>query len=180
MGFEDGDLGGLQVADNVCLTLATAVGAGDKTWRAYLSVEEDPDNGGQPTHATDRIGAGPWANANEVVIATDVATLHALSGDADLFLDENGERVPGQWAGSPAPNEHDILTGSDANGMANGNDCSGWTSNTGDATVGHSDGLGPAANPNPPYDSWNSSHTSDCGNLPATGGAGRIYCFAID
>src|SRR5206468_9756540 len=31
-----GNLGGLAGADRICQTLATAVGQGDKTWRAYL------------------------------------------------------------------------------------------------------------------------------------------------
>ena len=59
-----GNLGGLAGADATCQRLATAAGHGG-TWRAYLSVERDPANGNQPTHARDRIGNGPWYNANE-------------------------------------------------------------------------------------------------------------------
>src|SRR5207244_7982538 len=58
-----GNLGGLRGADNRCQTLATAVGAGSKTWRAYLSVERDPDNGNRPTDARPRPGNGPGARA---------------------------------------------------------------------------------------------------------------------
>ena len=58
-----GNLGGLRGADNRCQTLAAAAGAGNKTWRAYLSVERDTDNGNRPTDARSRIGTGPWFNA---------------------------------------------------------------------------------------------------------------------
>src|ERR1041384_981244 len=57
-----GNLGGLRGADNRCQTLANAAGAGNRLWHAYLSVERDPDNGNQPTHARSRIGNGPWFN----------------------------------------------------------------------------------------------------------------------
>lgn len=36
-----GDLGGIAGADAHCQTLATAVGAGNQQWHAYLSTEED-------------------------------------------------------------------------------------------------------------------------------------------
>src|SRR5687767_2017642 len=64
-----GNFGGLRGADNRCQTLATAVGLGHKTWRAYLSVERDPDNGNRPTDARSRIGSGPWTNVNGVTVA---------------------------------------------------------------------------------------------------------------
>ena len=53
-----GNLGGLAGADAHCLKLASAVGAGQRTWRAYLSTQARP---GQPdVNARDRIGNGPW------------------------------------------------------------------------------------------------------------------------
>jgi hypothetical protein len=175
-----GDLGGLDAADMRCQTLAAAVGAGDHTWRAYLSVEADP----APTNARDRIGTGPWYNANGELLAMDLTALHALTGNPDLFVDENGMKINGQWDGSPDPNEHDILTGSDADGnVIAGQTCADWTSSdAGDSKqVGHSDGLGPGMNPDPPYSSWNSAHASDgCDDTAPAGGAGRIYCFAAD
>jgi hypothetical protein len=64
----------------------------------------------------DRIGTGPWYNASRVAVANTLAELHARTGDASLFLDERGQRINGQWTGSPAPVEHDILTGSNADG----------------------------------------------------------------
>ena len=177
-----GNLGGLAGADARCQQLATAAGQGSRTWRAYLSAERDAANNNQPTHARDRIGAGPWRNANNVVIANNVAELHARTGDATLFLDERGGRINGQWTGSPSPVEHDILTGSNADGtVAAGLTCSDWTSasDTLSAQVGHSDGMGPNQSTAGALASWNSAHANqNCANTAPRGGAGRIYCFA--
>ena len=177
-----GNLGGLARADATCQRLAAAVGQGSRSWRAYLSVERDPANGNQPTHARDRIGAGPWFNANRVAVANNVAELHARTGDAGVFLDEHGQRINGQWAGSPAPVEHDMLTGSNADGtLAAGLTCADWTSASADvaAQVGHSDGLGPNQSTAGALSSWNSAHANqNCANTAPRGGAGRFYCFA--
>src|ERR1700716_4372026 len=67
-----GNIGGLRAADTLCQSLATAAGAGNRTWRAYLSVEHDADNGNQPTNARSRIGAGPWFNAKGTRDASDL------------------------------------------------------------------------------------------------------------
>ena len=80
------------------------------------------------------------------------------------------------------PNQHDILTGTQADGRAysDGMDhtCNNWTSNgTGTAQLGHSDKQGGGNS------SWNSTHASrGCSqeNLVSTGGAGLIYCFAVN
>jgi hypothetical protein len=177
-----GNLGGLTGADARCQSLAQAVGHGSRTWRAYLSVERDPANGNQPTHAKDRIGSGPWYNVNGGLIATNVTELHNRTGDAALFLDERGQRINGQWTGSPAPVEHDILTGSNADGtLAAGLTCVDWTSDsaTAVAQVGHSDGMGPNQSTAGALSSWNSAHTNqNCANTAPRGGAGRLYCFA--
>ncbi len=181
-GSPTGDLGGLEGADQRCQDLADAVGAGGKTWRAYLSVEKGPDDG--PVDARDRIGTGPWYNAKLALLATDVDDLHAKIGDHTLFLDENGEMVPGQWAGSPTPNEHDILTGSNKDGtLLAGKTCEDWTSDDAAlfAQVGHSDGLGPNMSDAEMYRPWNSVHENGgCHDTAPKGGAGRVYCFAID
>ena len=178
-----GNLGGLRGADRICQELASAVGLGNKTWHAYLSAERDPDNGNKPTDARSRIGAGPWTNAKGVVVAKDLAELHARKGDADLFLDEHGQRIPGNWPESPKPTEHDILTGSTPEGKVMvGTTCNDWTSEASDlqAQVGHSDGLGPGGDPSGRYSIWNSSHENgSCANTAPRGGAGRIYCFAV-
>ena len=53
------NLGGLAGADAICQKLAAAVGAGGRTWRAYLSAGAA---GNQPAvNARDRIGKGPVA-----------------------------------------------------------------------------------------------------------------------
>ena len=111
---QTGNLGGLEGADQICQDLAAAAGAGDRTWRAYLSTQEVD---GQPAvNARDRIGTGPWHNAKGVLIAANVADLH---GDdqrdrnnlyKDTATDEKGTLVNGR---GDEPNQHDILTGSD-------------------------------------------------------------------
>ena len=73
------DLGGLEGADRHCQELAEAVGAGGRTWRAYLSTQTV---GGEPAvNARDRIGQGPWQNAEGATIA---ASLEELHGDNSL------------------------------------------------------------------------------------------------
>jgi hypothetical protein len=177
-----GNLGGLRGADALCQNLATAAGFGSKTWRAYLSVERDADNGNRPTDARSRIGTGPWQNATGIVVAQNVTELHARRGDAAVFVDERGQRIPGQWTGSPSPVEHDILTGSAADGtLLSGQTCEDWTSaaTTVAAQVGHADGLGPNGDTSGTLSSWNSAHANqNCSNTAPRGGAGRIYCFA--
>jgi uncharacterized protein DUF1554 len=178
-----GNLGGLAGADALCLRLATAVGQGSgRLWRAYLSVERDASNGNRPTNARDRIGLGPWHNVNGVVIANNLTELHTRSVDAAVFIDERGQRINGQWTGSPVPNEHDIMTGSNSDGtLAAGLTCADWTSGSaGDiGQVGHSDGMGPNQSTAGALASWNAAHTNqNCSNTAPRGGAGRIYCFA--
>ena len=172
------NLGGLDGADAHCELLASAVGAGGTTWRAYLSTQ-----GAGAVNARDRIGSGPWHNAKGVQIAGSVDELHYSNAalTKETQLDENGEMTNGR---GDNPNQHDILTGSQLDGMAftDGEDhtCSNWTSNgQGSAQVGHHDRTGGGAVPS----SWNSAHGSrGCGqaDLVATGGAGKFYCFAID
>jgi hypothetical protein len=167
-----GNLGGLAKADERCQNLAKAAGAGDKTWKAYLSAE-DP-----MTNAKDRIGPGPYYNAKGALLAMNKDELHTRKGDADLFLDEKGNKINGQWAGSPTPNEHDILTGTNPDGtVANGKTCMSWTSENGKGQVGHSDGMGPNMDKTGDRPSWNAAHESDCANWVPFGGSGRLYCF---
>ena len=177
------DLGGLEGADRICRTLAEAVGAGGKTWRAYLSTQ-----GAGAVNARDRIGAGPWVNAKGVVIAKDLAELHGANNlTKQTALTEKGEVVNGR---GDKPNMHDILTGSKPDGTAFGVDadrtCANWTSSgAGAAMVGHSDRTG--LDESAPMKSWNSSHPSrgpggGCSqdDLKSTGGNGLLYCFAAD
>lgn len=179
-----GDLGGLSGADARCQSLAATVGHGSGVWHAYLSADARPSNGNVAVNARDRIGMGPWYNANDRLLANNLTELHAMQGNPDLFVDERGRRIPGQWAGSPLPIEHDILTGSTAAGtVLSGFNCEGWTSNSAGiaAQVGHSDGIGPNMSTDPPYDSWNSSHANEsCANTAPRGGSGRLYCFRVN
>jgi len=149
-----------------------------------LSAAKDPQDESKQVDARDRIGSGPWYNSKGVLLAQDLASLHALSGNPELFLDENGQKINGQWQGSPTPDEHDVLTASAADGtLLEGKTCADWTSDAADITaqVGHSDGLGPTMNPAPPYNSWNSAHENEsCADTAPRGGAGRLYCFAVD
>jgi hypothetical protein len=178
-----GNLGGLAGADATCQRLADAAGLTGRTWRAYLSVESDASNRGRPTDARDRIGSGPWFNVNGALVANNLADLHARSGDASIFVDERGRRINGQWTGSPVPNEHDILTGSNADGtLARGLTCADWTSSSPAfiGQVGHSDGFGPQQSTAGSLASWNSAHANqNCADTAPRGGAGRIYCFAF-
>ena len=181
------DLGGLAGADAHCQKLAQAVGAGGKTWRAYLSPQAA--DGKPAVNARDRIGKGPWHNANGQAVANDVAHLHGDTLDVARVgnnlslrtsLTEKNEPVKG--AGS-TPNQHDILAGSRPDGTAftdaADHTCKNFTSSAaeGSAQVGHFDRTGGGNT------SWNSAHGSrGCGqeNLVATGGAGLFYCFAIN
>jgi len=170
------NLGGVTGADQHCQMLAEAAGSGGETWRAYLST-----TGGGAMNARDRIGSGPWHNYNGVMIARNVDDLHSDNNNLtkETQLNENGQITNGR---GDDPNMHDILTGSQLNGMADsGSDdttCNNWMSNgEGSALVGHHDRQGGGANPT----SWNSAHGSrGCGqsDLQGTGGNGYFYCFA--
>ena len=175
------DLGGLTGADAHCQALATAEGSGDHTWRAYLSV---PAMAGRPAiNARDRIGAGPWYNAEGTLVAANLDDLHGSGNkfSKELAVTERLDQVNGV---GDTPNLHDILTGSRPDGTAfpSGDDltCAGWTSSSaGRAQVGHHDRKGQGAG----VSSWNSAHASrGCGqqDLAGTGGAGLFYCFATD
>ncbi len=176
------DLGGLDGADQYCQMRATSAGAGSRTWRAYLSTQASGD---QPVvNARDRIGQGPWYNAQGVLVAADIVNLHGENNNLtkQTQLSETGEVINGR---GDDPNRHDILTGSQLDGTAFADDadhtCQDWTSSgeTGSAQVGHHDRDGGGDNPT----SWNSAHSSrGCGqeNLQGTGGDGLFYCFASE
>jgi hypothetical protein len=177
-----GNLGGITGADATCQRLAAAVGQGNRFWYAYLSVERDPANSNQAVNARDRIGIGPWHNAAGTLVANNLAELHARTGDASLFVDERGQRINGQWTGSPAPVQHDIMTGSNADGtLMRGFTCADWTSGSASdlGQVGHSDGMGPNQSTAGALASWNSAHSNqNCADSAPRGGSGRFYCFA--
>jgi hypothetical protein len=175
-----GDLGGLAGADAHCQRLAAAVGAGDKTWHAYLSTNA----AGGSVNARDRIGRGPWQNAKGEIIARDIDDLHGNNKLSEqTSLTENGEFINGM---ARQPTMHDMLTGSQADGRAlPGNfnlTCNNWTSSTyGSAMLGHSDRRG--GQDTEFQRSWNAAHMSRSCSQPdliATGGNGLFYCFAAN
>lgn len=163
------DLGGMAGADAHCQKLAMEAGAGNRTWRAYLSTQ-----GPNPVNAKDRIGRGPWYNARGALIGQNIEEMHGMGHrfNSMTILDERGRFIPG---GGYAPNRHDVLTGSRTDGTAfpAGDDmtCNNWTSSsTGKARIGHHDRA-----------NWNSAHdTRGCSQeqLISTGGDGLFYCFA--
>jgi hypothetical protein len=180
---DGGNYGGLAGADAHCQMLAQGAGRGNVKWVAYLSTQ-----GPGAVNARDRIGQGPWANAQGRVIAANLAELHgdnlevARMGNRlnkNTALTEKGGIVKGV---GDNPNEHDILTGSTPDGRAYTDNmdhtCSNYTSNVdgkGNVQVGHHDRIG---NTN---GSWNSAHASrGCSQkaLPISGGNGYLYCFA--
>src|SRR5687767_367726 len=168
-----GNLGGLAGADAHCAALAKAEGAGDHTWRAYLSTSAA--DGRPAVNARDRIGKGPWYNAEGLLIAANLDELHSRANriGKETAVTEKLDPV----------SLHDMLTGSLPDGTAyrEGDDltCRNWTSSgAGRAQLGHHDRRGPGGE-----DSWNSVHASrGCGqsDLRATGGAGLFYCFGVD
>jgi hypothetical protein len=177
-----GDLGGLAGADAHCQKLATAAGAGNRTWRAYLSAQ--PVAGQPSVNARDRIGKGPWQNAKGVVIASDVEQLHSANNiSKQTALTETGAVINGR---GDTPNLHDVLTGSQPNGTFIAGDanstCGNWSMSSGGAAmVGHHDRIG--LDDSVPAKSWNSSHQSrgcSLDQLKSTGGGGLYYCFAAD
>jgi hypothetical protein len=176
-----GDLGGLAGADAHCAALAKAEGSGDHTWRAYLSVSATD---GQPAvNARDRIGKGPWYNAEGLLVAANVDELHSDMNRINKEMATTERLDPVNGVGDN-PNMHDILTGSREDGTAfpagENLTCRNWTSSAdGRAQVGHHDRMGRDSAVN----SWNSVHpSSGCGQseLQSTGGAGLFYCFGID
>ncbi len=199
-----GDLGGLAGADQICDTLAKKANPTDqKVWRAFLSATDDGN--GNPVHAIERIGQGPWRDFNDRLLAEDVAGLMPEEGMdggrpvgadpqlAEMFTDEFGRPV------SPDTSQvdnHDMLTGSDSQGRLMGDigdTCQDWTSNVaegnGEPRIGH---AWPRSDRN--GRNWMSEHTAGgcapgidtevkAGNGTPTvgsgGGYGGFYCFAV-
>ena len=180
-GPDGANFGGIQGADAHCKALATRAGAGNKTWRAYLSTQAA--GGKTAINARDRIGRGPWVNSAGVQVAANVDELHSAASKigVEIGRSENGRRIPGRQF---VVNQHDILTGSTADGRAfpPGEDktCGNWTkSDGGRARIGHHDRM--SGRPGPAGKSWNSAHMSrgcSAAKLKRSGGAGLLYCFA--
>ena len=182
-GPDGANFGGIEGADRHCQTLAAKAGAGGKTWRAYLSVQAI--GGATAINARDRVGKGPWVNAKGVQIAANVDDLHSANNkiNAETVVAENGRLIPGR---AYVVNQHDILTGSTADGRALPPEkdltCGNWTKGgQGSAMVGHADRVG--LRDDAPSKSWNASHPSrgcSAAALKSSGGAGLLYCFAAN
>jgi hypothetical protein len=136
-----GKADGLSGADEICRRTAEMgmAGAGQKTWRAFLSATAGPD--GQPVNAIDRVGTGPWYDRLGRLVAMNKADLvqNRPRGAAAVIINDlpnelgipNGHPV----AGGPRVDNHHMLTGSKADGTLystnKGNTCNDWTSNVG-------------------------------------------------
>jgi len=200
---EDGAGAGLRGADKICATIAeeSMPGAGAKGWRAFLSATADEN--GDPVHAIDRVGEGPWYDRLGRVVAMSKADLaNERPGNADAAIVDDLPNEDGVPNHQPDPNmnavdNHDMLTGSDKQGHLVGADatCSDWTSSVGEAMkrpkIGHS---WPRSPDNGRH--WISDHDAGgCGaganinsmggpqpgdySVGAGGGYGGIYCFAL-
>jgi hypothetical protein len=185
----DSGLGG---ADKICQTIAADVGFGGKTWRAFLSAVAG--SGGQPVHAIDRIGAGPWYERAGRLVAQDRAGLVAgdrPAGEAQVVADLPDETGQGT---KRLGDTHDVITGSNRQGQLRfaGNPsstCQDWTSAStqGQIGVGHSWPAGSGRH-------WIEAHTErSCApgvnlvqngpgsqsSIGSGGGWGGFYCFAL-
>ncbi len=193
-----GDFGGIEGADAICQSIAAATGNGDVTWRAFLSATDD--GSGNPVHAIERIGTGPWFDANGLMVASGPAGLlgDRPDGDArtiDDLPDECGVPI------SALGDAHDIVTGSNQQGRLNSTNmtttCNDWTSSSGNVgnnmrngvMIGHSFPRSGRGGLN-----WMSDHaTRGCGKganllqdgpgsgtcIGCSGGFGGLYCFAV-
>lgn len=189
-----GDLGGLSGADEICQMIAAGEGAGNKTWRAFLSATTGGENGG-PVHAIDRIGEGPWYDRRGRLVAMNKAGLLMDRPDGDNTVAGNLPDEKGEPLMQNGADDHDVLTGSNRmgrlNAMDSGSTCNDWTSaigSTGRPMCGHAWPARSGMN-------WMQAHNCPgCApgvNLVQTGGGmgsntvgggggyGAIYCFAL-
>lgn len=182
---DGGNLGGLEGADAFCAQLAVAQSAdfGRRTWRAYLSTST--------VNAIDRIGNGPWRNAEGVIVANSSAQLHDPAnaqpgGPLDATWPINDFSIPLDETGARHVNNvHDILTGTLLDGTVAANEtCLDWTSSADDpnidARIGHSNRTGLTGQ----RQLWHDVHSVGCSqngmnNVTQGGGRGSFYCFAV-
>jgi hypothetical protein len=140
--FRFGKPDGLTGADEICRLIAEMgmPGAGQKTWRAFLSATAGPGGGG-PVNAIDRVGNGPWYDRIGRLVAmtkADLAQSRPRGGSPMIINDlpnesgvPNGHPVPG----GPRVDNHHTLTGSSPTGTLNSmnksDTCQDWTSAVG-------------------------------------------------
>jgi hypothetical protein len=182
---------GIEGADKICQTIATDVGFGSKTWRAFLSATKGAD--GQPVHAINRVGEGPWYDRRGRLISMNKAGLISgtrPAGDPAAVNDLPDETGQGT---KRLGDTHDVITGTNRQGMLVSTDpvrsCMDWTSVSGRGPVqmGHAWPAGSGQH-------WIVAHTEgSCaagvnlvqngpGNgssIGSGGGWGGFYCFAL-
>lgn len=144
-----GNFQGIEGADSICQLIGIATGNGHKQWRAFLSATDD--GAGFPVHAIDRIGEGPWYDANGRLVASDRDGLMTPRPDGDAqsvadLPDECGVPI------SVLGDAHDVPTGSNSEGRLRSADpqstCLDWTSS--DGSVGSPEsGFGPGSSDSP-------------------------------
>ncbi len=191
-----GEANGLAGADKICTELAerSMTGAGSKGWRAFLSVGSGPS--GDPVHAIDRIGSGPWYDRNGRTVARSIADLlftRPRNADPDIVNDLPNEfGVPNHAPDGEEVDNHHMLTGSNEQGRyaGAGTTCADWTSV--DSSI-----AGPTVGfswPGPGGDHWMtgfqergcaagmhlSTGEADVPSVGAAGGYGGFYCFALN
>jgi hypothetical protein len=196
-----GESTGLAGADKICTEIAESSmpGAGQKGWRAFLSAKAGGPSGGA-VNARDRIGAGPWYDRSGRLVSKDLASLLATrpAADAAIANDLPNERGEPNH-GSPDIDNHDTVTGSDAQGNYSGGvTCEDWTSTQTTSSSGGRGGKGPMCGHSWPRQqsgqSWIAAHAAPgCGpsvgitesgagsgtGIGNGGGYGGIYCFAL-
>jgi hypothetical protein len=201
-----GKADGLSGADEICRQLAEASfpGAGCKPWRAFLSATRGPD--GNPVHARDRIGEGPWYDRLGRIVAmnkTDLLQAWPQGADPVIQYDLPNEfGVPNHDPdGTGQVDNHTTVTGTGPNGMLAGMDpsltCQDWTSSEGAAgkpRIGFSwrGGAGMAMG-----SMWYTGMFNEAGcaarinldprimdlstlGIGAQGGYGGFYCLALE
>jgi hypothetical protein len=196
-----GEATGLAGADKICRTIAEKAlpGAGQKTWRAFLSASTGGGPNGGPSNAIDRIGEGPWYDRMGRLVSMNRAGL--LAGPRPQAAPEIVNDLPNE---NGIPNKqgtdnHDTLTGSDKMGRFTGatsDTCNDWTSAaaaTGRPHLGHTwprnpgsissgahwiyDHTAPGCAPG--VNIGSSGGTGGSGTVGGGGGYGGIYCFAL-
>lgn len=199
-----GEADGLSGADKICMELAenSMKGAGQKQWRAFLSVTKGPDGG--PVNAIDRIGEGPWYDRLGRILAENKSALaneRPLGADPEIINDLPNEFGVPNHRPDPGQGEvdnHHVLTGSDGQGRLYSTNpsstCNDWTTTVASAGrprigvswpaqrrshwISQMDEGGCAVST--PQDIIESGGSSGrIGTVGSGGGYGGFYCFAL-
>lgn len=203
---ETGMGAGLRGADKICTEIAEASmpGSGAKGWRAFLSADQGEN--GAPVNAKDRIGNGPWYDRNDRLFAANLtnALTQRPTGCNTVICNDlpNEDGVLNHAPEGTLVDNHDILTGTNNQGLRYtgtttgvSSNCLSWTTNSQDTTVTGKPRVGhswPAASGR----DWKDALTeAGCGagvnlvemgppnpnikTVGSGGGYGGFYCFAL-